>query len=757
MDKKKENTGFGFEGIAHPRQLADGSWDEPQSLEAHAEGTARLAAEFAGAFDSAEWGWLLGILHDLGKEKPEWQRYIRDKSGYNEDALCESERAPARCEHSIDGAKFAEELFGKYAGRILSYCIAGHHTGLPDWYKAAGAHGQRALNCRLENAAACTIPEAVKQALRKLPPPKTFPWSFDRKGLDAALWIRMLFSCLVDADRLDTERYMQPEKHLQRQGYASIGELHAQFDVYMHKKINASSPVNKKLHEARQRVLSDCRAAAKEAGGFFSLSVPTGGGKTLSSMAFALDHAMAHNKKRIIYVIPYTSIIEQNAGVFADVFGSEQILEHHSSIDFDDSKERAKLAVENWDAPIIVTTTVQFYETLFAARTLRCRKLHNIANSVVILDEAHLIPIQYIKPILAALHLLTVHYKTSVVVCTATQPVFEKQDSFPEFPGLPQGALREIITDRDELYQSLQRVKLETPKDSEPTEWQDLAQELAALPRVLCIVSDRKSCRELHALMPAGTYHLSALMCAEHRSEIIKRIKDELQTDANVRVISTQLVEAGVDIDFPVVYRAMAGLDSIAQAAGRCNREGKLGEGGRVVIFYPPRKAPAGELRKAAETAKSMLERGAVSMNDYHVFTKYFSEVYWKAASFDKKGIMDALKLDGNDLTMQFREASDNFKIIDNQNSYAILVPYKKGAEYIEALKKIGLPEWNLLRKLQRYTINIYEREFIHLREQGSLEEILPGVFALNNTVEYCEKTGLALDETAFLPEIYST
>lgn len=752
MNKKHDKTGSKYENIAHPRKLADGSWDAPQSLEEHAEGTAVLAAEFAGDFESAEWARLLGLLHDTGKSKPEWQRYIRDKSGYTEEASCESETSPVRCEHSIEGALFAEELFGKSAGRILAYCIAGHHTGLPDL-----EGGQRSLRYRLANASTDAIPEVAKQALKKLLRPHSTPWRFSGDGLEAAFWIRMLFSCLIDADRLDTERYMHPEKYRQRRGYASIAELRTKFDAYMNEKTKTLSPANQKLHDARQRVLSDCRAAAQWQSGFFSLSVPTGGGKTLSSMAFALDHAMTHNKKRIIYVIPYTSIIEQNAGVFAGVFGAEQVLEHQSNFDFDDSKERAKLAVENWDASVIVTTAVQFYETMFAARTVRCRKLHNIANSVVILDEAHLIPIQYIEPILAALQQLTEHYKVSIVVCTATQPVFEQQDDFPGFPGLPKGALREIITNRDELYQNLERIKIETPKDNEPVTWEDLSNELSALKRVLCIVSDRKSCRELHALMPKGTYHLSGLMCAEHRSGIIQRIKDELQSDADVRVISTQLVEAGVDIDFPFVYRAMAGLDSIAQAAGRCNREGKLDELGSVIVFNPPRRPPAGELYKAAQTARSMLAKGLVSISDYRIFTEYFTEVYWKSKTFDKKNIMKLLKLETPQYGIQFREAADKFRLIDDANYYSILIPYKDGKGYIEEFKKSRQPEWRLLRKLQRYTINIYEREFINLRDRNSLEELIPGIFALNNTLEYSATTGLLLDETVFSPESFLT
>lgn len=389
----------------------------------------------------------------------------------------------------------------------------------------------------------------------------------------------------------------------------------------------ADTPVNR----ARQRVLADCRSASKLEPGFFSLTVPTGGGKTLSSMAFALEHAVRFGKERVIYVIPYTSIIEQNADVFRKAVGDEYIIEHHSNLDENDSTPKARLAAENWDAPIIVTTSVQFFESLFAAKPSRCRKLHNIVNSVIVLDEAQLVPTEYLEPILATMKLLCEHYNVTFVLCTATQPAFETQDDYPQFPGLPKGSVREIIQDVPGLYRELRRVEV-LPIDTKTVwTWQEIAEKLKSFDKVLCVVSDRKSCRELHALMPKGTYHLSALMCAQHRSDCIADIKEKLKTTEPVRVISTQLVEAGVDIDFPVVYRAMAGLDSIAQTAGRCNREGKLktnGGLGRVVVFTPQRKAPAGILRKATETTARLLDSGLKDPISHEAFGPYFSELY---------------------------------------------------------------------------------------------------------------------------------
>ena len=373
---------------------------------------------------------------------------------------------------------------------------------------------------------------------------------------------------------------------------------------------------------------------------------------------------------------------------------------------------------------------------------------------MVILDEAQMVPVDLLEPILEAMRLLVDHYRVSFVLCTATQPVFEKQQTFPQFPGLPEGSIREIIQDVPGLYDALERVKIEFPAETvDAVTWQDLAGELSGYDQVLCIVSDRKSCRELYAKMPEGTYHLSALMCAQHRSDVITEIKEKLHKNESLRVISTQLVEAGVDIDFPVVYRSMAGLDSIAQSAGRCNREGKLraqGKLGKVVVFNGPRKAPVGILRKGSETTFRMLPDLDKPL-DRQVFARYFSELYWKCNSLDDKGIMALLKPDPPHLGIQFRSAAEAFQIIDDKNQRTIMVRYGEGEELIAWLKnaiKSGKGfETKLLRKLQRYTVSIYANQFFALQNRGSLEEIIPGVFALNNAIEYDERIGLGIDE----------
>ncbi len=724
--------------IAHVRQEADGTWAKPHRLSDHLMGTADLAEEFARVFASESWARACALIHDVGKGTLKWQKYIRLKSGYSDDNH-QVESNAGKEEHSIYGAKFAEELLGKGVGRILSYCIAGHHAGLADWLGDQGS-----LAYRLQNCDTSTIPEKFRNIVKTIKPLKP-PRAFNHKGLDIALWIRMLFSCLVDADYLDTESYMEPDKSKSRASYKSLKEMRPIFDEHIKKKTDvAQQDKRSPVYLARQQVLSDCLAAAHLEPGLFSLTVPTGGGKTLSSLAFALEHAEQHEKRRVIYVIPYTSIIEQNADVFREALGKDQVVEHHSNLDDNVSTDESRLAAETWDAPVIVTTTVQFFESLFAAKPGRCRKLHNIANSIVILDEAQLVPVEFLAPILEVLRLLCDQYGVTVVFCTATQPAFEAREGFK---GLPVGSIREIISDVSKLYEILKRVKVDTVDTKTPRAWEEIAVEISQLDRVLCVVSDRKSCRELFKLMPEGTYHLSALMCAQHRSDLIKKIKSSLQQSGSVRVISTQLVEAGVDIDFPVVYRAMAGLDSIAQAAGRCNREGLLDGLGKVVVFVPPNKPPVGILRKAAETAVGLLDAGLEDPIDNKAFGPYFSELYWKANNLDEKGILKLLAPDRvSGLGIQFREAAAAFTMIDDKMQRSIFVPYREGEDLLKTLEKNGPERW-LLRKLQRYVVNIYLNQFKSLLERGSLEEVWPEFYMLKCGVEYNEKMGLLVDE----------
>jgi len=741
--------------LAHVRQLPNGKWDE-HFLDEHLHEVANLARKFAEQFGSEDWASLAGMWHDLGKHSVEFQQYIKSVSGY--DAHIE---APGRVDHSTAGAIHAIRQFNQL-GRILAYLIAGHHAGLPDWN--AAETGGKALAIRLGAEQDHLLDRIPTQTIPQEILTQTKPTTKPRGGADGLhLWLRMLFSCLVDADFLDTEAFMDGDKAASRSGYRDLSNLLADFDLYMANK-SASAEVTP-VNIIRADILRQCREKAALNPGLYSLTVPTGGGKTLSGMAFALQHAVQYNKKtkdktkhkkHIIYVIPYTSIIEQTAGIFREIFG-DNVVEHHANLDPDKEDARSRLATENWDAPIIVTTNVQFFESLFAARTSRCRKLHNIVNSVVVLDEAQLLPPEFLQPIADVMNQLANHYGVTFVLSTATQPAL---GSFQPFGGKPFRGLddvREIMDNPDALYQALQRVEVSVPSDLQtPRDWQSVAAELLQHPSVLCIVSRRDDARELHRLMTAkedgtDTLHLSALMCGEHRSRIIRYIKWRLKKNKPLRVISTQLVEAGVDVDFPVVYRALAGLDSIAQAAGRCNREGKLkdAEGipikGSVVVFVPPKPAPPGLLRQAAQISVSLLSGSKSNVLERDLAKQFFEHLYVRAPSLDKHGIHELLTQDARDCQIQFRTVAEKFRLIDDTAYETILVRYGDNDILLGKLEKEGPQRW-LMRKLQRYSVNLPKRVFAQLEKQGDVREIWQGIYAQVGSTLYDKSLGVVVD-----------
>lgn len=740
MNVKPENK-----PLAHVRQDKSGEWHE-HLLDEHSQGVANLAGEFAHHFNSADWASLAGLWHDLGKYSAEFQRYIKTVSGY--DAEAHLEGSPGRVDHSTAGAIHAIRQFDKH-GRILAYLIAGHHAGLPDWHSAET--GGKALSIRLGVEQNHLFDRIPAQAISPEILTQAKPTTKLRGGAEGLhLWLRMLFSCLVDADFLDTEAFMDGDKAATRSGYRDIADLMNHFDKHMAAlAVNAdNTPVN----VIRADILRQCRDKATLAPGLFSLTVPTGGGKTLSGMAFAIQHAIQHKKQRVIYVIPYTSIIEQTACIFRDIFG-DNVVEHHANLDPDKEDVRSRLATENWDAPIIVTTNVQFFESLFATRTSRCRKLHNIVNSVVVLDEAQLLPPEFLQPIADVMNQLASHYGVTFVLSTATQPALGSFQSFGGKPFCGLDGVREIMDDPDALYQALQRVEVSIPNDLQtPRDWPSIADELVKHPSVLCIVSRRDDARELHRLMTAkedgkDTLHLSALMCGEHRSKVIADIKVRLKRGEPVRVISTQLVEAGVDVDFPVVYRALAGLDSIAQAAGRCNREGKQNGLGRVVVFVPPKPAPPGLLRQAAQISVSLLSGSESNVLGRDLAKQFFEHLYIRAPSLDKHGIHELLTQDARDCQIQFRTVAEKFKLIDDTAYQTILVRYEDGNELLRRLEIEG-PHRKLMRRLQRYSVNIPKRVFAQLEKQGDVQESkkLPGMFIQVGDTLYDKSLGVVTD-----------
>jgi CRISPR-associated endonuclease/helicase Cas3 len=703
--------------IAHVARDGQCGW-RTHDLAEHLDAVAKLAGEFAAPFTSSEWGRLAGLWHDLGKYQPDFQRYIRSASGFD----AHIETAPGKVKHAIAGAIQAADSLGPY-GRLLAYLIAGHHVGLPDWHPAEAKGAALSEELKGETA---TLAKAKSGGtpVEILEPGIALPKSPIRAGGEIHFWLRMLFSCVVDADFLDTERFMDEDKGDLRGGFADINALCAAYDAYMgHNFINADTRVK----QLREEIRAGCLARAPEAPGLFSLSVPTGGGKTLASLGFALQHAARHGLKRVIYVIPYTSIIEQTADVFRNVFEGVEpapVIEHHSNLEVDNETPKSRLACENWDAPVVVTTNVQFFESLYAAKSSRCRKLHNIAESVVILDEAQLLPPEHLKPILDALRQLIARYKVSVVLSTATQPELtqSRRDPFGREVLAGLGEARELAPDPARLYRELERVAIRLPPSSgERCTWDEIAAELSQYGQVLCIVNRRDDAEELWRKLPPGAIHLSARMCGAHRAEVITGIRQRLKDGLPTRVVSTQLVEAGVDLDFPVVYRAMAGLDSIAQAAGRCNREGKLPEKGRMVVFNPPKPSPSGLLLKAEQAAQRILTGSPGEPLTPANYARYFDLFYGDVNSHDKEGIMDLLTRDAENGQIQFRTAAAKFRLIPDEGQRAVFVLWGEGAELIGLLKKIG-PNRDLMRRLQRHSVTLYDRQWKKLLASGDLE-----------------------------------
>lgn len=727
---------------------------EWQTLQAHAEGVAAKGAAFAERFGSGEWARLLGRLHDLGKARASFQSYLARCNGLADPCYDDGEH-----NHSGAGAAWAaKHLFaGTQAklGYILAYCVAGHHAGLPDWIGGEKPNG--ALCQRLADEAGVLDEPAVRDwvAAHEAEWPASglkAPWRFNEK--DLAFWIRMLYSCLVDADFLDTEAFMDAGRGEARGNYPPLAELAEKFFAMLDamQKTAADSEVNR----VRAEIRAACEKAAADAPGLFLLTVPTGGGKTLSGTAFALRHALKHGKKRVIYVIPYTSIIEQTADVLRKFLGDANVVEHHSNLDPEHETQASRLAAENWDAPIIVTTSVQFFESLYACKSSRCRKLHNIVDSVVILDEAQLLPPRLLIPCLDAIAQLVRRYRVSVVLSTATQPALERQPSLIDVPA------KEIVPPALDLYKRLRRTHIELPPDLRAREsWEEIAAKLCGHERVLCVVNTRRDCRELHALMPEGTIHLSASQCGEHRSRLIAEIKERLAADEPIRVVSTQLVEAGVDIDFPVVYRAFTGLASIAQSAGRCNREGRLPELGRVVVFMPPKASPPGDLRKAEDAFLNLLAGDkSLDVNAPESFSRFFEHWYASSNEMDanRRKFYGWLVEGAYYFQFQFREAAAGFQMIEDA-SVPIIVRYGEADQWIERLRVAG-PKREIMRRLQRFTVTVHRDQIADLQTKGLVEEVqfakqgsASGIFVQTVPGAYTEEFGFDLSGVGLSPE----
>lgn len=712
-----------------------------QTMEDHLQAVAKMCREFAAPFDAGDWGFPAGLWHDMGKYSQAFQDRIQNAN----DPDAHIEKTAGRPDHSTAGAQHAVQKLGP-AGKLIAYAIAGHHAGLPD-----GRSNQKScLEDRLEK----TVPDisACPDAVRNSPSPGKPPIRLRPKtpGFQAAFFVRMLFSCLTDADFLDTEAFLDPERSRWRGGYPSLPELAERLDQHLQALSERAdeNPVNQR----RTDVLSACRDAAEQAQGLFSLTVPTGGGKTLSSLAFALKHAIRHGMDRVIYVIPYTSIIEQTAAVFRDVLGEKAVLEHHSNFDPPTEDRRSRLAAENWDAPVIVTTNVQFFESLFHNRSSRCRKLHRMARSVVILDEAQLLPVDLLWPCLEALRELAANYRTSVVLCTATQPALHRRDDFRM--GLEN--VREIVPDPEDLYLSLKRVRVQNLGVQTDGE---IAARLLGSDQALCVVNTRKHARRLFEAIGAdeGHFHLSALMSPVHRAGKLAEIRKRLEEGSRCRVISTQLIEAGVDVDFPVVFRAASGIDSIAQAAGRCNREGRR-DMGDVFVFMPEDGLPRGSFRQNAQAAEPVLKRYADDPLGLKAVAEYFLTLFWRKGekALDQLRVMERMEEGARHFNFPFQEIAKEFRLI-KEDTRPVIVPWDAAentvADPFELIREVEGAEnlAPLFRRFQRWTVTLYKDEWKALERAGSLQQVGPGgMFTiLTNPEIYDSDLGLCPENPA--------
>ncbi|MHB0948677.1 MAG: CRISPR-associated endonuclease Cas3'' [Gemmatimonadaceae bacterium] len=731
--------------VAHSRDGAPESEWEP--LQRHLERVAERAREFADPFGSAGWGHLTGLWHDLGKYLPGFQRRLRGH--------------PEAVEHAGAGAALAFERMAIPA----AFAIAGHHAGLAN-LKAQGRSSLTPLVDRVERnrAALEEIRALVPDELMRQQIPPLPSYLLDRAltrddlATRSELWTRFLFSALVDADFLETEAFYQPGRRDASRADHAMASLRSRLDAHLEALGESARGRSgaRQVNEVRAEVLSQCIAAAEQPTGAFSLTVPTGGGKTLSSLAFALHHAERHGLRRVIVVIPYTTIIEQTAAVFRAALGNDgAVIEHHSALDektareTDAGQEEARrLAAENWDAPVIVTTSVQFFESLFANHPSRCRKLHNIARSVIIIDEAQTVPSQFLLCVLDVLRSLAGMFHCSVVLSTATQPALRAREALPQ--GLRD--VREIITDPTTLARRLKRVSVRWPAAGEsPIPYEDLASELTQWEQVLAIVHRRQDARVLAQQLPLdGTFHLSALMCAAHRADALAKVRSQLAAGRTCRLVATQLVEAGVDIDFPRVFRAMGGLDSVAQAAGRCNREGvlrtALGEPmlGHVRVFRAETKPPPGILRQGLEATEAMLTRygDALDISDPALHDEYFRALYL-GVDLDARRVMPERR------TLNFATVGDAVRLIEDGFSMPVVVPWGEGEA--RARQYRASPSRDTQRALQPYVVQVRPYDLRRLEKLGAVEAIGEQVYALCPPYLglYDARFGLVVDEDA--------
>lgn len=749
-----------------------------EPLERHLQDVAELAGAFADAFGAQEWGRLAGLWHDLGKYSREFQAKLRGEH--------------FQIEHTGAGAALAKEKIS-VGWQTLAFVIAGHHAGLANLNDRGDSGTSTPLVDRVDRAKAMLAKcralmeenkdEAMLRLMQTQAVPKLPEWTLgpsDDEKASFSHFTRMIFSALVDADSIATESFCSPDEEKTRLRaqpvYDAVEVLHERLDAHIDELGTAAADTE--VNRQRANILNWCREAAQKERGFFTLNVPTGGGKTLAAMSFALRHVVKHHQKgmrRVIVAVPYTSIIEQNAGVYEKALGAHNLVQHHSNLDdFDDKEEadeatiRRRLACENWDAPVIVTTNVQLFESLFTHKRRRARKLHNIAGSVILLDEAQCVPVGYLELIVPMLRDLVDHYGCTVVISTATQPAWRQVRGKPSF-GVPEEKICPIIPPDAALsrVQGFDRISVEWPQTKEPVPYETLALQLAVEPCVMAIVHRKKDAqwlaRRLRELRPEEkVFHLSTNMCPVHRRSVLEEIRAAIHqfrtSGTPCRVVTTQLVEAGVDLDLPVIYRAMAGLDSITQAAGRCNREGKMEGKGRVLVFYAETEPPDPHLKRCAKITESMLaeDDGKLDIRDPATFEGFFKRMYHLADTDVKKLVRHATDLN-------FETLGREFRLIDDSQQTPIVILYDDEArDRLRTIQNIAhspvgeeVASRLAFRALQPYTVAVWPKGLAVLGT--ALEPLFPGsttllLDPLNYPSSYDAVFGLVTDDEPSIP-----
>jgi CRISPR-associated endonuclease/helicase Cas3 len=674
----------------------------------HLEDTGARAAVIASKWGAETWGHAVGRLHDIGKFAPEFARRLE---------------GGALVDHSTAGAQLAMQTY-RHQGRLLAYAIAGHHGGMLNGTGPDGGTLDERLAKRVADCAAWSSEIVLPGAL---PPPSIRPRpvanAADRMGFAFHVWVRMLFSALCDADFLDTEAFYAATygRDVARGSSRTLGQLARQLDKHL-----SEFRADREINRIRAEVLEVVRSQTRLEPGLFTMTVPTGGGKTLASLAWALGHARAWGKDRVIYVIPFTSIIDQTARVFRRALGElgDAVLEHHSAYResaYLEAESKLARAAENWDAPIVLTTAVQFFESLFSNRPSRCRKLHNIARSVVILDEAQTLPPHLLRPCLAVLDELARNYGASILLCTATQPAVTERPGDPRSlaGGLVDSEVRELVPPLLNLHERLQRV---TVTRGGTMDDQALVAALAQVDQGLVIVNTRRHARDLYqaAAHLEGACHLSALMYPAHRMARLAEIIAALKADraVPVRLISTTVLEAGVDVDFRRVWRAMAGLDNIIQAAGRCNRENTRSRDESIVtIFEPadPAMIPFA-FRPAANATRHVLERHPKDPLSPPAILSYFQSFYGRRdrvrGGLDAPGVLDSLVGAHRGHNYAYATIAEEVSLIDGTGLPVIVPNVEEAREIVESLARAAgdadpREMRSLYRRAQQFTVQI--------------------------------------------------